>query len=163
MELICIDLEASGLGAESYPIEIAWINDETGEQDNFLINPDSAAGWRYWDEYAEEMHGIEREEAVSKGLDIKQACSRLNKKLKGKTLISDAFEFDLFWLTRLFEATGIQPSFRMAGLDRILSKEQLIQFGFLAKAQFRRHRALQDVRDIISCIKAVTATGTEAV
>jgi len=163
VELICIDLEASGLGAESYPIEVAWINDDTGEQDNFLINPDSADGWSYWDEYAEEMHGIEREECISKGLDIKQACMRLNEKLKGKTLISDAFEFDLFWLTRLFEATGIKPVFRMAGLDRILTKEQLIQFGFLAKAQFRRHRALQDVKDIITCIKAVNVEGAEPV
>ncbi|MGH1461567.1 MAG: 3'-5' exonuclease [Neptuniibacter sp.] len=155
MELICIDLEASGLGAESYPIEVAWKNDVTGEQDSFLIDPDTAEGWHYWDDYAEAMHGIERKYLNKKGLDIISACKRMNEKLKDKTLISDAVEFDLFWVTRLFEATGIKPSFRMAGLDRILSKEQRIQFGFLAKAQARRHRALQDVEDIISCIKAV--------
>lgn len=163
MELICIDLEASGLGAESYPIEVAWINDETGEQDSFLINPETAQGWVYWDEYAEEMHGIDREDLVCKGLDIRKACKRLNEKLKDKTLISDAFEFDLFWLSRLFEASGLQPSFRMAGLERILSKEQIIQFGFLAKAQFRKHRALNDVRDIIACIKAVSLAKPESV
>lgn len=156
MELICIDLEASGLGAQSYPIEVAWKNDLTGEQDSFLIDPDTAEGWLYWDEYAEEMHGIEREELNKQGLDIISACKRLNEKLKDKTLISDAVEFDLFWLTRLFEATGIKPMFEMAGLDRILSSEQRIQFGFLAKAQSRKHRALDDVEDIISCIKAVS-------
>jgi hypothetical protein len=161
MELICIDLEASGLGAESYPIEVAWVNDDTGEHDSFLINPETAPGWHYWDDYAEEIHGIERGVLVSKGLDIVNACKRMNKMLKGKTLISDAFEFDLFWLSRLFEATGIKPNFRMAGLDRILSKEQRIQFSFLAKAQFRKHRALQDVEDIIKCIKAVTVQGPE--
>ncbi|WP_286238164.1 3'-5' exonuclease [Neptuniibacter halophilus] len=155
MELICIDLEASGLGAESYPIEVAWVNDQTGERDSFLINPESADDWHHWDDHAEEIHGIERSTLLQKGLDIGKACLRLNQKLKGKTLISDAFEFDLFWITRLFEATGIQPSFRVAGLDRILNKEQRIQFGFLARAQFRRHRALQDVEDIIQCIKAV--------
>lgn len=156
MELICIDLEASGLGAQSYPIEVAWKNDLTGEQDSFLIDPDTAEGWLYWDEYAEEMHGIEREELNKQGLDIISACKRLNEKLKDKTLISDAVEFDLFWLTRLFEATGIKPMFEMAGLDRILSSEQRIQFGFLAKAQARKHRALEDVEDIITCIKAVS-------
>ncbi|EAR61518.1 hypothetical protein [Neptuniibacter caesariensis] len=155
MELICIDLEASGLGSQSYPIEVAWINDETGEKDSFLINPDTAENWQYWDDHAEEMHGIDRGDLVKKGLDIKQACKRLNEKLKGKTLISDAFEFDWFWVSRLFDATGMTPSFKMAGLERVLSKEQVIQFGFLAKAQFRRHRALQDVEDIITCIKAV--------
>jgi DNA polymerase III epsilon subunit-like protein len=154
MELICIDLEASGLGRESYPIEVAWKNDETGEQDSFLINPDSAEDWHYWDDHAEEIHGIERKELKKKGLDIISACKRLNEKLKGKTLISDAVEFDFFWLSRLFQATGMNPSFQMAGLDRVLSKEQRIQFGFLAKAQRRRHRALDDVEDIISCIKA---------
>lgn len=153
MELICVDLEASGLGAESYPIEVAWKNDETGEQDSFLIDPDTADGWHYWDDYAEEMHGIERKELNAKGLDIISACKRLNKKLKDKTLISDAVEFDLFWMTRLFDATGITPAFTMAGLNQILSKEQRIQFGFLAKAQNRQHRALQDVEDIITCIK----------
>jgi len=157
MELICIDLEASGLGKESYPIEVAWKNDETGEQDSFLINPETADGWHYWDDYAEEMHGIDRDDLRKKGLDIISACKRLNEKLKGKTLISDAFEFDLFWLKRLFQATGMTPDFRMAGLDRVLSKEQLIQFGFLAKAQFRKHRALDDVEDILTCIKAVQA------
>lgn len=154
MELICIDLEASGLGAESYPIEVAWKNDVTGEQDSFLINPDTAENWNYWDEHAEEMHGIEREELNAKGLDIISACKRLNQKLKDKILISDAVEFDLFWVTRLFDATGIKPNFTMAGLDRVLSKEQRIQFGFLAKAQHRKHRALEDVEDIIACIKA---------
>ena len=39
MELICIDLEASGLGAESYPIEVAWVNDDTGEHDSFFNQP----------------------------------------------------------------------------------------------------------------------------
>jgi DNA polymerase III epsilon subunit-like protein len=161
VELICIDLEASGLGAESYPIEVAWINDDTGDYDSFLINPESAQDWTYWDDYAEEVHGIDRGDLVSKGLDIIHACERMNKKLKGKTLISDALEFDLFWLKRLFKATGMEPNFTMAGLDRILSKEQRIQFGFLAKAQFRRHRALHDVEDIIQCIKAVSLQGPE--
>lgn len=160
MDLICIDLEASGLGAESYPIEVAWKNDTTGERDSFLINPESAEGWHYWDEYAEEMHGLDREELCHKGLDIKEACERLNLKLAGKTLVSDAYQFDLFWLKRLFSATGLQPSFRLAGLERFLSKEQLIQFGFLAKAQFRRHRAMNDVEDILTCMRAVMVEPT---
>jgi len=156
MELICIDLEASGLGEESYPIEVAWKNDVTGEQDSFLIDPDTAQNWHYWDEYAEEMHGIERCQLNSKGLDIITACRRLNEKLKDKTLVSDAWEFDLFWLTRLFDETGMKPTFTMIGLERILSKEQRMQFRFLARAQSRKHRALEDVEDIIACIKAVT-------
>lgn len=161
MDLICVDLEASGLGAASYPIEVAWKNDATGEQDSFLINPETAEGWFYWDEYAEEMHGLDRESIVSKGLDIFDACKRLNETLKGQVLISDACEFDSFWMNRLFEAARVKPAFQMAGLKDVLTKEQMIQFGFLAKAQRRKHRAMDDVDDILACIHAVTLESNE--
>lgn len=157
-ELICIDLEASGLSEESYPIEIAWKNDLTGESDSFLINPDSAEGWCYWDEHAEEIHGIERVELQTTGIDILSACQRLNKKLKGKTLISDAYQLDFFWLKRLFNACRLTPTFQLVGLDSVLSREEHIQFGFLAKTQWRLHRALQDVESTLQCIHAVRST-----
>ncbi|WP_299182805.1 hypothetical protein [uncultured Neptuniibacter sp.] len=155
MELICIDLEASGLSSHSYPIEIAWINDSTGEMDSFLINPDTAADWDFWDEHAEEMHGIDRDDLVTQGEDIRVACKRLNRQLKDKVVVSDAFELDHFWMMRLFRAADLAPSFKLSGLEYLLDREQIIQFGFLAKAQLRRHRALDDVEDIIQCIKAV--------
>ena len=161
MDLICIDLEASGLGPQSYPIEIAWKNDFTGEQDSFLINPESTSNWDYWDEYAEEMHGLDRETIVSEGLDILDACKRLNETLKGQVLISDACEFDRFWMNRLFDAAKVKPAFKMAGLEGALTKEQMIQFGFLAKAQRRKHRAMDDVDDILTCIHAVTLENKE--
>lgn len=156
MELICIDLEASGLAAESYPIEIAWKNADTGEIDSFLINPDSASSWTYWDEHAEEMHGLDRRDLVEQGVDVQTACQRLNQKLADKVVVSDAPEFDYFWISRLFKTAGAKPEFKVLGLDQVLSKEQLIQFSFVAKAQVRRHRAMDDVEDILHCIQAVS-------
>ncbi len=156
--MICIDLEASGLARESYPIEIAWKCTETGENDCFLINPDTVPEWHYWDEFAEELHGIEPELLQQEGISADQACLRLNRALKGREVISDAFEYDGFWLRRLFEAGDMQPSFHLVGLDAVLSAEERIQYQFIARSQFRRHRALQDVEDLISAI-AVARSG----
>ncbi len=156
MEVIFVDLEASGLGAESYPIEVAWKSPDSNASDNFMINPDSVEGWTYWDEFAEELHGIDRERLVDEGIDALVACLRLNSVLEGKTLISDAFEFDSFWMRRLYEAADMQPTFTMAGLDAVLSAEQLIQYRFIARSQFRRHRAMQDVDDLMIAVRAVS-------
>jgi len=153
--VICIDLEASGLAAESYPIEIAWVCAETDRRDSFLIDPESALGWTYWDEYAEELHGIEPELLQREGIPVQLACQRLNQALEGEQVISDAFEYDSFWLNRLYQAAGMKPGFQLAGLDTVLSGEQLLQYRLIARAQFRRHRAMQDVVDLINAIQAV--------
>lgn len=155
MDVVFVDLEASGLGAESYPIEIAWKCPESGETDSFLINPDSVQGWSYWDDFAEELHGLDRQQLVAQGLSAKDACERLNARLSGRRLISDALEFDSFWVRRLFEAVGEKARFEVVGLDALLSAEQLIQYRFVARSQFRRHRAMQDVEDLIQAVAAV--------
>lgn len=153
--MICIDLEASGLALDSYPIEIAWACTETGRSDSFLINPASVPSWTYWDEFAEELHGIEPELLQQDGISVKQACARLNQALKGEQVISDAYDYDSFWLRRLYRAAGVRPGFTLVGLDAVLSGEQRIQYQFIARTQFRRHRAMQDVEDLISAIRTV--------
>jgi len=153
--VICIDLEASGLAVESYPIEVAWACTDSGRSDSFLINPASVSDWTYWDEYAEELHGIEPELLQREGISAAQACERLNRALEGQQVISDAFEYDSFWLNRLYQAAGMKPEFRLTGLESVLGGEQLLQYRLIARAQFRRHRAMPDVVDLINAIQAV--------
>ena len=52
-----IDVEASGFGTASYPIEIGLAL-ENGERYCSLIKP--LAEWDHWDETAQELHGIKR-------------------------------------------------------------------------------------------------------
>jgi len=59
-------------------------------------------------------------------------------------------------MRRLFAASGMRCHFKMAGLDAVLSAEQLIQYRFIARSQFRRHRAMQDVNDLIIAVAAVS-------
>lgn len=155
MELICLDLEASGLGPLSYPVEVAWKSTADNRSDNFLINPDTASDWSYWDDFAEEMHGICRTELVRDGITVTAACERMNQALKGKDVLSDAWEFDHFWLTRLFNEAGVKMAFRLQGLDTVLTGEELVQYRFVSKTQLRRHRAMKDVEHILQAISYV--------
>jgi len=154
MNLICLDLEASGLGPHSYPIEVAWKSTEEAH-DSFLINPDSVPEWTFWDEYAEELHNICRTELQQHGVSALSACQRLNEALQGCDVLSDAWEFDRFWLYRLFEAGKQTMAFRLVSLPEVLSAEELIQYQFICKAQLRQHGAMDDVDHILQAIRRV--------
>jgi len=153
MELICIDLEASGLGPESYPIEVAWVNAESGDQDSFLIDPGTVQGWEFWDDFAEEMHGIDRAQLAAEGVSAAAACRRLNQALAGTTPVCDAYDFDFFWLSRLFESQGVAMAFRLRGAQSLLTPEQLSRYEQLSSAQSRSHRALDDALDLVRLFK----------
>ncbi|WP_151703285.1 hypothetical protein [Nitrincola alkalilacustris] len=148
MNLVFMDLEASGLGEASYPIEAAWVAADGERQDSFLINPKSVAGWRYWDEHAEEVHGIDHNDLVRDGISAQAACKRLNQHLQGCIVVTDAPSYDRFWLDRLYEACRCEPSFRVEGLDAILNASQIAQFAQEAEGAMRRHRALADAEDL---------------
>lgn len=154
IDAICIDIEASGLGSRSYPIEIAWKCSRTGRSDEFFINPDSGYEWTDWDEQAAQIHNISPQLLRKQGISVQEACVRLNTALDGSTVVSDALEFDFFWMQRLFDAAMLKPTFSMAGIDMILEGEQMIMYRLVAKAQVRRHRAMSDVEDLLTCLAA---------
>lgn len=152
--MICIDIEASGLGPRSYPIEIAWKCGLTGDKDSFLINPETGYNWTDWDSTAEDLHHIVVDELLAEGISVRQACERLNTRLEGKTVTSDAFDFDYFWIQRLYESAMMNPTFEMQGVDKVLGGGQLIQYRLVANAQVRKHRAMDDVNDLLACLAA---------
>lgn len=153
MDLICLDFEASGLGLRSYPIEVAWRDAATGAEDSFLISPDQVPGWEEWSESAEAIHHISQDVLLAEGLGVQQACRRLNRALEGRTVYCDALEFDLFWLRRLYDAAGMRPMFRLQGLESLLQGESLQRFLDVIAQQQRRHRALDDVADLIGALE----------
>ena len=96
-----IDIEASGLGNTSFPIEVAW-NDSKGVITNRLVKP--VADWTSWDPEAERIHGITRDEIVAGGISPAEMCGLIRESLSGSTVYSDAPELERFWLNRLFQA-----------------------------------------------------------
>ncbi len=147
--MIIFDVEASGLSEESYPIEIAWQDtDSPNEFDSFLIKP--ASSWTYWDEKAEtKIHHISRDTLFSEGINADKACCRLNQKLTGKTIYSDAFVFDKRWILKLFANSKQAPSFNFGSIYDVIDTSLFQLFEREIEREVIAHRALSDVRQII--------------
>lgn len=147
-----IDIEASGLHFDSYPIEIAVLAENKVR--SWLIKPEST--WNYWSERAEEMHGISRAELEKDGLAAEVVAQQLNDVAEsvGGILYSDAVFWDEDWLKTLFHAAKLPMQFRMASIFDLLSSGETELFqkeksDLAASGRFRLHRAEGDVRSIL--------------
>ena len=145
-----IDIEASGMGNDSYPIEIGVML-SNGHSYCALIYPD--ADWRHWDQQAEALHGISRETLLTNGKAIAQIAAELNELLADQTVYCDGWVVDKPWLTQLFQKSGAKPKFSLSALEMIL-KEPQMEIWAQTKAQvmqdlaLTRHRASADARII---------------
>lgn len=120
MVIVTLDMEASSLSNDSYPIQIGYttINGNVFETKEFLIKP--SCEWDDWDEEAENyIHNISRE-SLRDGLDIISTCNLLNSELGNKLIIVDSKKYDEFWLDRLFDAANIRREFEIVDVDTYL-------------------------------------------
>lgn len=147
---IIVDVEASGLHPDSYPIEIAWFDFETGESDAFLINP--ASYWTYWDPVAEQIHGIDRARLQTEGISVFEASDRLMEGLKGRVVYSDAVPFDLMWINALLEASGEERKVVVDSVYKLVPEDSYAALGERLSLSDRPHRALDDCRIIADCV-----------
>ena len=117
-----IDVEASGFGPQSYPIEIGVIlADDTRYCQ--LIRP--AENWTHWDESAEAVHGIQRETLFMHGLPAEEVARNLNEVIQRTTVFSDAWVVDLPWIRTLFWSAQIEMQFSVSPLETILREPQM--------------------------------------
>jgi hypothetical protein len=114
-----IDIEASGFGPRSYPIEVAW-SDESGEIHRCLIDPTPVPEWDFWSDDAERVHGIDRERLRRNGWPPDYVATRLEEALAGKTVYSDAPDYDALWFGRLFQAVRRPVPCRVEHIDELL-------------------------------------------
>jgi hypothetical protein len=101
---VFMDFEASGLTADSYPIEIAWVFEDGSGGESHLIRP--ADGWTAWTAAGEETHGISREKLTAEGAPADAVARRAVEALSGHDLYASAPEWDGKWLSDLLEAGG---------------------------------------------------------
>ena len=162
-EIVLLDVEASGKDLEvTYPIEVAWLS-LTEDSDSFLINPESAKGWDYWNQYAEDhIHHISRNECIAEGLTTAQACIRLNSQLRGCLVVSDALEWDRTWLQKMFDDADVQMKFDMISMPQFvmaIGKHPDLsgEFYFTKREQRDQvvHRALADCEQNLNIMKSV--------
>lgn len=117
-DVLILDLEASGLGPGSWPVEvgIAWV--EAGEVRSWssLIRPEPDWDRDAWDPMAEEIHGI----PLSALMDASPAwavAEELLRRVAGRPVYSDAPDFDLKWVRRLLDASPAQAGIRVLDFD----------------------------------------------
>lgn len=145
-----IDVEASGFGRDSYPIEVGFVL-EDGRAGCTLIRPE--ADWTHWDASAERTHGIRRELLLQHGRAAGDVARWLNQHLAGRTVYSDGWAHDYPWLARLFDAAQVAPRFRVGHLRDLLDDATAAAWqARLAEVRSvqagRRHRASVDARHI---------------
>jgi len=143
-----IDVEASGFGSASYPIEVG-IALPDGQAFCSLIRP--AEGWQHWDVSAEAIHKVSRDILLQYGRPVVEVAWEINERLRGTTVYCDSWYHDFTWLSRLFDAADSAPAFRLEDLRTLLKQEEadawhvtktLVQ----QEMKLDRHRASNDAR-----------------
>jgi hypothetical protein len=147
---VIIDIEASGFGRGSYPIEIGYYQPD-GQSYCSLIRPES--GWTHWDDSAEKVHGIARPLLDVHGKPAAEVCLALNRALRGQRIYCDAWAYDYVWLSVLYEAADLVPTFELKDLRDLLSEcEKSLWHATRAAVEIRlalrRHRASGDARTL---------------
>jgi hypothetical protein len=152
-----IDIEASGFGGASYPIEIGWVLPD-GRAACTLVRP--APGWTHWDAGAERLHGIGRALLLSHGREPLAVAQWLNAELAGRTVYCDGWAHDYAWLAALFEEAGLAPAFRLESVQALLDETHLALLDDArrdarAALGIARHRASNDARALQRALVAV--------
>jgi hypothetical protein len=117
-----LDIEASGFGPRSYPIEVGVVLPD-GEKYCSLIRP--LPEWTHWDEDAQRVHHVPREALSTYGRPPIEVAARLNALLRGQTAYSDGWVVDQTWLNCLFHAAAIPCEFGFSALELILTEPQM--------------------------------------
>ncbi|MFN3886594.1 MAG: hypothetical protein ACK4MG_06500 [Aquabacterium sp.] len=152
-----IDIEASGFGHGSYPIEVGFVLPD-GQAWCSLIRPE--ADWQHWDDAAASMHGITREQLWCHGRSPATVCDTLNQRLRGLTIYSDAWAHDYTWLGRLFDVADRVPAFKLENLRALLTEADAarwheVKSQVAARMGLARHRASADARLLQQTLAAV--------
>ncbi len=143
---IIIDIEASGFGSHSYPIEVGIALDTDSKYCSLILrDPD----WTHWDTEAEKVHCITRDVLETHGKPLRDVATHLNELLADKTLYSDGWVVDKPWLTTLFNKANMEMRFQVSPLEMILSETQMERWHdtkdkVISEISVQRHRASID-------------------
>jgi hypothetical protein len=145
-EPIIIDIEASGFGDSSYPIEVGLAMEDDRKFCSLIL---PATGWTHWDNHAEKVHRIERKVLAAHGVPASKVAAQLNELLAGKTVYTDGWVVDKPWLITLFYEAGLNMEFEVSSLEMILSEMQMEYWHktkdeVIKELNLTRHRASND-------------------
>jgi hypothetical protein len=143
-----LDVEASGFGRHSYPIEVGFAL-PSGQVFCALICPEPQ--WTHWDPDAERIHHISRDILLRRGRPAVEVARLLNEQLRGLTVYSDGWANDYSWLGSLFDVADLSPNFRLENLRALLLENEAdhwheVKQQVTSERGPQRHRASSDAR-----------------
>jgi hypothetical protein len=152
-----LDIEASGFGRNSYPIEVGYVMPD-GRSVCMLIRP--IIEWTHWDAAAQAVHGITRDTLLAHGRDVRDVAVALNTDLRGMTVYCDGWAHDYAWLAGLFEAARVRAAFRLDSVSSLLDDAHLERLdqarqAALCELGLQRHRASNDARALQRALSQV--------
>ena len=163
-EIVLMDIEASGLGDDGYPIEVGFVCAANLTGWSTLITP--VEEWLElggWDYDAEATHGIGQAELNQNGRDVLDVARLLNAQLAGKAVFCDGLEFDRHWLEMLFEAAFEQPCFQLYRFQDLLAGRAGMVVADILMTQpksplpmIKRHRAYGDALALAVIRRGIT-------
>jgi hypothetical protein len=154
-DVAVMDIEASGFGRESYPIEIGIVLPD-GTRYQSLVRPER--DWRHWDNSAQDVHGIARSYLLKEGRPVQEICRDINAICNGLTLYSDCWVHDCHWFHALFNAAKMPALARCSAIEYLLDDHQQAQYQRVKSRMATRlalplHRALNDAVIIQAALK----------
>lgn len=158
-QVAVLDLEASALGAGSFPIEVGLAlvrgTTRTIAAGAALIRPTEA--WirdGVWSDASAAVHGISLDLVVGHGQTVEQVCDWLNALLGTRTIVAtDAPRYDQDWLDTLFAAAGRKQRFTLYNFERLTADfdpDQHRQLAYLLSRAPVPHRAGPDALRLAS-------------
>lgn len=159
-----IDIEASGFGRGSYPIEVGFVRAPATSYCSLIL---PAPHWKHWDASAENLHRISRSVLEAHGRPLTQVAEALNLLLRGETVYTDAWAHDFTWIGILFDEAGLQPAFRLENLRSLLTEDEAASWDackqtVIAELGEPRHRASTDARVLQLTLGRLRSVGPSA-
>lgn len=145
---IIIDIEASGFGKGSYPIEVGYVSRHGHPWCSLILPKDE---WTHWDSAAEKLHKISRDVLLSHGKSAVEVAKHLNDIFHDQTVYTDGWLQDFTWMSKLFDFAGVTPLFKLEDLRNALTSYQQsiwheTKQSILEDLQLTRHRASTDAQ-----------------
>jgi len=122
MTPIIIDVESSGTGPGSYPVEIGLAMPD-GKTHCFLIKP--ASQWLHWDKRNEQVHHISQATLVAAGKDVGTVALALNSILKGEVAFCEKWGMAITWMSLLYYTARVPQMFTIESLHSLARQPKI--------------------------------------
>lgn len=138
-----LDFEASSLGLDSYPIQVAWSLPD-GQVESLFINPAPIEHWTDWNFHAErDIHKISLKLLSDVGQHPKKVAQALNNALSGRPVFVDGLPYDQMWLEALFDEADCAPDFYLEQFETLIW--DTLPESLIPQSRSARHKTWQQM------------------